>query len=146
MATVGTGHNVKVHYKGTLADGTEFDNSRNRGGTLNFQVGSGQLIKGFDQAVRGMGVGEVRTVTLKPSDAYGDSDPSAIVEVPKNVFAPEMELVIGNTVRGTSPTGEAITAKISSLNEETVTLDHNHPLAGQDLTFEIELIETDSES
>ena len=145
MATVGTGHNVKVHYKGTLADGTEFDNSRLRGDTLDFQVGSGQLIKGFDQAVRGMGVGEVKTVTLKPSDAYGVSDPSAIVEVPKSAFAPDTNFVVGNTVQGTSPMGQPITAKISSLNEETVVLDHNPPLAGQELTFEIELIETDSD-
>ena len=145
MATVGTGHNVKVHYKGTLADGTEFDNSRSHGGTLDFQVGSGQLIKGFDHAVRGMGVGEVKTVTLKPSDAYGVTDPSAIVEVPKSVFAPDTNFVVGNTVQGTSPTGQPVTAKISSLNEETVILDHNHPLAGQELTFEIELIETDSD-
>ena len=145
MATVGKGHNVKVHYKGTLADGTEFDNSRNRGDTLNFEVGSGQLIKGFDNAVRGMGLGEVKTVTLKPDEAYGDTDPSAIIEYPKNVFAPGAELIVGNTVQGTSPTGQPVMAKITSLGEDTVTLDHNHPLAGEELTFEIELIETDSE-
>ena len=145
MSTVDKGHNVKVHYKGTLSDGTVFDSSRERGDTLNFQVGSGQLIKGFDNAVKGMGVGEVRTVTLSPSEAYGESDPSAIVEYPKNLFAPGAELVVGNTVQGTSPMGQPVMAKITSLNEETVTLDHNHPLAGEELTFEIELIESDSE-
>ena len=145
MSTVDKGHNVKVHYKGTLSDGTIFDSSRERGDTLNFEVGSGQLIKGFDNAVKGMGVGEVRTVTLAPSDAYGDLDPSAIVEYPKSVFAPGTELVVGTTVQGSSPTGQPVMAKITSLNEETVTLDHNHPLAGEELTFEIELIETDSE-
>ena len=145
MATVGKGHNVKVHYKGTLTDGTEFDNSRTRGETLDFQVGSGQLIKGFDSAVNGMGIGEVKTVTLKPADAYGDTDPAAIVEYPKSAFAPGTQLEVGHTVQGTGPTGQPVMAKITSLNEETVTLDHNHPLAGEELTFEIELIESDSE-
>tara|TARA_Y100001963_G_C6762983_1_gene440570 strand:+ start:732 stop:1169 length:438 start_codon:yes stop_codon:yes gene_type:complete len=145
MTTVAKGHNVKVHYKGTLTDGTEFDNSRSRGETLDFQVGSGQLIKGFDTAVRGMGIGEVKTVTLKPTEAYGETDPAAIVEYPKSVFAPGTQLVVGHTVQGTGPTGQPVMAKITSLDEETVTLDHNHPLAGQDLTFEIELIESDSE-
>jgi peptidylprolyl isomerase len=145
MAVVTEGHNVKVHYKGTFEDGTEFDNSENTGATLDFQVGSGQMIKGFDHAVRGMGVGEVRTVTLIPTEAYGEVDPELQREYPKAAFPPDMEFEVGEQVRGQAPTGEPVVATIDSFTDDTVTLDHNHPLAGKDLTFEIILIESDSE-
>jgi len=145
MTTVKKGHNVKVHYKGTLKDGTEFDNSKNRGSTLNFQVGSGQMIKGFDNAVKGMGLGEVKTVTLAPNEAYGDVNPDAFKDFPKNAFPTDFDFKVGETVHGSSPQGQPMVAKIAALNDDTVTLDLNHPLAGEDLTFEIELIEVEGE-
>ena len=145
MTTIKKGHNVKVHYKGTLEDGTEFDNSKSRGSTLDFQVGAGQMIKGFDKAVKGMGLGEVKTVTLTPLEAYGDVDPDAFRDFPKNAFPNDFEFKVGETVHGASPQGQPMVAKIAALNEETVTLDLNHPLAGKDLTFEIEVIEVDGE-
>jgi FKBP-type peptidyl-prolyl cis-trans isomerase 2 len=145
MSLIKEGHNVKVHYKGTLTDGTEFDNSKNRGTPLEFEVGSGQVIKGFDSAVCGMGLGEVKTITLTPTDAYGDVNPDAIHEAPKTAFPPDFKFEVGTTVRGTAPTGEPLVAKILSETDQGVVLDHNHPLAGEDLTFEIEIIEYDNE-
>lgn len=84
--TVKNGQKVSVHYVGTLDDGTEFDNSRSRGDVISFEVGSGQLISGFDSALPGMVVGEVKSVSLTPEEAYGDVNPEAIETVPKNVF------------------------------------------------------------
>ena len=145
MSLIKEGHNVKVHYKGTLTDGTEFDNSKNRGATLDFEVGSGRMIKGFDQAVQGMGIGEVKTVTLKPAEAYGEVDPSLTREYPKSAFPADAEFEVGDEVHGHAPTGQPIVATIDSFTDDTVTLNHNHPLAGKELTFEIELIESDFE-
>jgi len=142
---VTTGHNVSVHYKGTLSDGTEFDNSRNRGEPMSFQVGSGQLLAGFNDAVVGMTIGETKTVTLVSNEAYGDPRPEAIQTIPRNAFAPDFEFEIGGTVQGNGPAGPFI-AKIQAVEEESVTLDLNHPLAGQDLTFEVELVSVDSET
>ena len=136
---VTTGHNVSVHYRGTLTDGTEFDNSRIRGETLDFQVGSGRMIRGFNDALLGMDVGDTKKVTLLPEDAYGDHNPEAIQPVPKDAFGPDFEFEIGGTVQGNGPRGPFL-AKIQSLDEEKVLLDMNHPLAGEELSFEIELV------
>ena len=145
MSLIKEGHSVTVHYKGTLSDGSEFDNSRSRGAPLEFEVGSGQLIKGFDEAVRGMGFGEVKTFTLAPSDAYGYHDPAAVQKYPKEAFPEDYNFVNGDSVEGHSPEGAPLVAKIISSTEDTVTLDLNHPLAGKDLIFEIEIIDyTDS--
>ena len=143
MSMIKEGHNVKVHYKGTLEDGTEFDNSKLRGQPIEFQVGAGQMIKGFDSGVRGMGLGEVKTFTIPSNEAYGDVNPEAIKEYPKNVFPPDFNFTVGGTVHGTTPTGQPAMARIVSYADETVILDHNHPLAGEDLTFEVEVIEID---
>jgi FKBP-type peptidyl-prolyl cis-trans isomerase 2 len=142
---VTTGQNVSVHYKGTLSDGTEFDNSRTRGEPMSFQVGSGQLLAGFNDAVVGMAIGETKTVTLESKEAYGDPRPDAIQEIPRTAFAPDFEFEIGGTVQGNGPAGPFI-AKIQAVQTESVTLDLNHPLAGQDLTFEVELVSVNTES
>lgn len=141
MSTVEKGNTVKVHYKGTLNDGTEFDNSRSRGSTLEFKVGSGQLINGFDTAVQGMGIGEVKIVTIKSKDAYGESHSEAFRDYPKSAFGEDFEFEVDGVVQGSDSQGNPLVARISAISEDTVTLDHNHPLAGKDLTFEIELIE-----
>ena len=145
MSLITKGHNVKVHYKGTLTDGTEFDNSKTRGNPIQVQVGSGQLISGFDSALQGMGLGEVKTFTVKTDDAYGAVKEEAIQEYPKTVFPQGYEFSVGSTVQGASPTGEQVLARIISLGESTVVLDHNHPLAGEDLTFEVEIIDIEGE-
>ena len=141
MSLIKNGHDVKVHYKGTLNDGTEFDNSRNRGNPLSVKVGSGQLIPGFDKALHGMGLGEVKTFTIPSTEAYGEVNESAIQEYPKTVFPQDFKFEVGAAVHGESPTGQPVMARIISFTENSVVLDHNHPLAGEDLTFEVEIIE-----
>ena len=135
---VETGHSVKVHYKGTFDDGTEFDNSKFRGQTLDFTVGSAQMLKGFNDAVVGMEVGETKSVTLTAAAAYGPIDPHAFQDCPKDKFE-NMDIEIGGMIRGNSPEGPFM-AKIHEIQEDNVVLDFNHPLAGKDLNFEIELV------
>ncbi len=136
---VTNGQNVSVHYVGTLSDGTEFDNSRTRGQTLDFQLGSGQLLTGFNDAIVGMSIGETKTITLTADEAYGQPQQEAIQDVPRQAFAEDFEFVVGGTVQGNGPAGQFI-AVVQSVNDEVVTLDLNHPLAGKDLTFEVELV------
>jgi peptidylprolyl isomerase len=129
------GETVAVHYTGTLDDGEEFDSSRERE-PLEFVIGSGQVIAGFDSAVTGLTVGESVTVSIPPEDAYGLSDPEAIIpfpieEVPEEFRIEGVQVMLGN----------GIPATVIEVTEDTVTIDANHPLAGQTLTFEIELVE-----
>ena len=127
------GDNVAVHYRGTLDDGSEFDSSEGRD-PLTFVVGSGQVIAGFDEAVRGLSVGESRTVRIEPEDAYGEYTDEAIIDFPAD-SAPEGlqvgdAVTLGNGGRGT----------VLEITDEFVKIDANHPLAGEALTFEIELV------
>jgi len=142
---VTNGNNIKVHYKGTLSNGTEFDNSHVRGETLDFQVGSGRMIPGFNNAVLGMAEGQTKKITIAPDDAYGPRDPKALQNVPRTAFSDDFEFILGGTIQGNGPRGPFL-AKIHALEETEVVLDLNHPLAGEELNFEIELvsIETDS--
>lgn len=132
------GQTVLVHYRGTLSDGTEFDSSRDRA-PLQFTLGEGQVIPGFDTAVSGLEVGDSATVTIPADEAYGQKDTQAVQEFPLDAFpeAPEA----GWTVELAAPDGSRLAATITHVGPETATLDFNHPLAGQDLTFEIELVE-----
>ena len=143
MKKIQKGNNISVHYVGTLDDGTKFDSSHDRGETLDFEVGSGQMIKGFDDAVTGMLPGEKKTVSLSPQDAYGEINPAAVQEVSLNAFPPDTDLQEGLTVFGENQDGNKIVAKVISLSEENVTLDFNHPLAGKNLNFEIEIVTVD---
>ena len=140
MSTVENSNTVTVHYTGTFNDGTQFDSSRNRE-PLSFKVGSGQVIEGFDKAVVGMTQGETKTFTLKPEDGYGVKNEEAIQEVEKINFPDGFNAEMGQTVTGQNQNGQNFNATIIAIQEDTVTLDFNHPLAGEDLTFEIELIE-----
>ena len=133
------GQNVKVHYKGTLDDGTVFDDSRERAQTLDFELGKEQLLPDFESAVIGMKVGE--TKEFKVTEGYGPRHPEAVVKVPRSAFPDGFDFAIGNSVQGTNPQGQEIQATISSVEEDGVLLDHNHPLAGHDLNFEVELVE-----
>lgn len=136
------GQNVSVHYRGTLSDGTEFDNSRVRGGPMTFELGSGELLAGFNNAVLGMAVGETKTIQIPTEEAYGNPRPEAVQRVPRGAFADDFEFIVGGTVQGNGPAGQFI-AKIQEVHDDFVVLDLNHPLAGMDLTFEIELISID---
>ena len=140
MSNVNEGQTVSLHYIGTFDDGTKFDSSRDRGQPLTFQVGSGQVIPGFDTAVRTMTVGETQDVRIEAAEAYGETNPEAFQDVPRAIFDPEMELVVDATVYGQQPDGSQMMARIVEFNDETVRLDLNHPLAGKPLNFNIELL------
>tara|TARA_E500000331_G_scaffold339093_1_gene368975 strand:+ start:505 stop:954 length:450 start_codon:yes stop_codon:yes gene_type:complete len=142
---VENGHNVKVHYRGTLTDGTEFDNSRTRGESLEFQVGSGGMIRGFVDAVVGMTVGETKSISIPPEQAYGPTVPEAIQEVDASAFANIPDMEVGGLIQGNGPQGPFV-AKVANITESMVTLDLNHPLAGETLNFEIELLNTEPPS
>ena len=134
------GSNVSVHYRGTLTDGTEFDNSRVRGETLDFQVGVTNMISGFTKAVIGMTEGQKKTITLSPDEAYGNRNPEAFQAFPKQAFGENFsQLAVGETVQGQGAEG-AFLAKVHEMSEDSVVLDLNHPLAGQELNFEIEVL------
>lgn len=134
------GRTVNVHYVGTLDDGTEFDNSRTRGETISFEVGAGQMIEGFDNAIDGMTIGETKEIKLQPEQAYGEVNPEAFQVVPTNMFTEGFEPKPGEMVQGSTAQGETFTARVHTLEEDTVTLDFNHPMAGKSLNFEIELV------
>ena len=137
---VKNGSNVSVHYRGTLNDGTEFDNSRVRGETLDFQVGVTKMIPGFTDALLGMTEGQKKTVTLSPENAYGERTEEAFQPFPKEAFGENFtQLEVGEMVQGNGPAG-AFLAKVHELNDDNVVLDMNHPLAGEELSFEIELL------
>lgn len=134
-----SGDTVQVHYTGTLGDGTVFDSSSGRE-PLDFTVGSGQVIPGFDSAVTGMNVGESKTFTIPCAEAYGDHDPRMVQDVPRSEMPADMELTLGMRLSARGPDGREIALVVNDITDETVKLDANHPLAGQDLTFAIELI------
>jgi len=142
MSEVKSGNTVSVHYRGTLLEnGEEFDSSYNRGESLTFQVGAGQMIPGFDQGVIGMKVGETKTIKVTPEVGYGFRNEEAIQEVPKSQFPNGFNYTVGATVQGhNADDGQQITATIVSAQDETVTLDFNHPLASKTLNFEVELL------
>ena len=133
-----SGDTVRVHYRGTLSDGAEFDSSAGRD-PLEFVVGSGQVIPGFDDAVAALEPGESVTVTIPAADAYGEHDERGLQPFPHEAFPSPPE--VGWALELSGPEGQRVPAVVVDVGEESVTLDFNHPLAGQDLTFEIELVE-----
>lgn len=139
MAQAQTGDTVRVHYSGTLSDGTEFDSSRGRE-PLQFTLGAGGIIPGFEQAVTGMETGEKKTVTIPAAEAYGARNEAMVQQVPRSQIPEEIELERGVQLRAEGPEG-AIIVTVTAFDDDTVTLDANHPLAGEDLTFELELVE-----
>ena len=128
-----------MHYTGTLEDGTQFDSSIDKT-PLTFTLGAGQMIKGFEDAIRGMKVGETNTVTLPPEEAYGEYDEDRIVVLDRAQFPIGMELSIGQRVPMQNSAGQQFTVTIIEIGTETVTVDANHELAGKTLIFEIELV------
>ena len=140
MSKVENGQTVNVHYTGTFEDGTKFDSSHDRGETLSFQVGSGQVVKGFNDALLGMSVGDTKTIQLTPENAYGDPVQEAIQEVPMSSFPEGTELTEGVTIIGQNGQGQQMMGRVVGLTDTTATIDFNHPLAGKNLNFEIELV------
>lgn len=140
MQQAKSGDTVKVHYNGRLTDGTTFDSSSGRD-PLEFKVGNGDVIKGFEAGVTGMSVGEKKTVHIPADEAYGQKDDERVVEFPRTNFPAEMEPEVGMQLNMTNGAGQVIPVMIVEVGEEVVTLDANHPLAGEDLIFDIELVD-----
>ncbi len=135
------GDTVKVDYTGKLDDGSIFDSSENHGKPLEFQVGSGQVISGFNDAVLGMSEGDEKEFRIPPAEAYGNHDPTLVQKVPREIFPQDIELMSGLVFEAGLPTGEKVPAMIADVGEGTVTVDLNHPLAGKTLNFKIKLRE-----
>ena len=140
MQQVKSGDKVKVHYHGKLTNGETFDSSEGRS-PLEFEVGGGMVIKGFDDGVTGMSIGEKKTVNIPFNEAYGPRNPEMIIEFPKDRFPQDMEIEVGMPLAMSGGNGEQFQVVVTEIKEESVMLDANHPLAGQDLVFDIELVE-----
>ena len=140
MTQVKSGDTVRIHYTGTLADGSTFDSSEGRD-PLEFTVGSGQIIPGLDTAMPGMAVGETKRVEVPAEQAYGEPNADALQAVPRSEIPADIPLDIGTQLQVQTPSGQVMPVTVAEVTEEQVTLDANHPLAGKDLTFDIELVE-----
>ncbi len=140
MAQAKVGDVVRVHYKGYFDDGTVFDTSRNAE-PFEFTLGNDMVIPGFENAILGMEVGDVRTVEISPEEGYGERREDLVIEIDKNQVPPEIQPEVGMMLQLQSGQGEAIPVMVSAIGETTITLDGNHPLAGKKLNFEIELVE-----
>ncbi len=142
MSQAKAGSSVKIHYTGTLDDGTQFDSSAGRD-PLAFELGSGQVIPGFDKAVDGMTVGDSKTVNIPAEDAYGPHQPAMVQDVPKNALPDDLEPAEGMGLQAQGPDGQLVNLVITEVKEESITVDGNHPLAGKALNFDIELVSID---
>jgi len=140
MAQAQNGDTVRVHYTGKVKDGTVFDSSINRD-PLEFTLGEGLLIPGFEQAVLGMSPGESKTVEVPADQAYGPHRKEMVVEIDRREFPPHFHPEVGQQLQIPRPDGRVTRLIVTEVSEETVTLDANHPLAGQDLIFDIQLLE-----
>jgi len=139
MAKVKKGDKIKAHYRGTLDDGTEFDNSAG-GDPIEFEVGSGALIPGFESAVVGMEAGEKKTLTVPVDEAYGPRRDELLLTVPRDEVPSDLDAAVGESLV-LERNGQEIEVIVKNVSETGLTLDANHPLAGRDLIFEIEMLE-----
>ncbi|MGD8366046.1 MAG: peptidylprolyl isomerase [Desulfobacterales bacterium] len=139
MDTVENGKFVSVAYTGTLENGEVFDTSR-EGQPMEVQVGTGQLIEGFEKALMGMAVNEKKVFTIGPDEAYGDRDESLTRDFARKEVPPELNPEVGMTVGLTTADGRQMPAQIVAVDDEKVTVDMNHPMAGKTLTFDIEVV------
>ena len=134
------GKTVKVHYKGTLDDGTVFDSSEGRD-PIEFEMGSGALIPGFEAAVAEMEIDETRNVTIPCEEAYGAVNEEMVGQIPHSSLPEDIEPEIGMVLSMQSPEGDDMPVRIVAMGDDQLTLDANHPLAGQNLTFELTVVE-----
>ncbi|MBO9465503.1 peptidylprolyl isomerase [Tropicibacter sp. R15_0] len=139
MTQAKSGDTVRIHYTGTLDDGSTFDSSAGRD-PLEFKLGSGQVIPGFDKGVDGMTVGEKKTIHIPADEAYGQKDDRAVQAIPRENIPDDIPLEVGIQLQMQSPTGQVMPVTVTEVTDTEVTLDANHPLAGKDLTFELELV------
>jgi FKBP-type peptidyl-prolyl cis-trans isomerase 2 len=142
MAAAKDGDKVKVHYKGTLDDGSVFDSSAGKE-PLEFTLGAGGIIPGFENGVKGMEKGEKKTIKIPCAQAYGPIQPDGITEVPKTEFPKDLDLQLGRQFQMSDGEGSVFVVTVINVTDDKVTIDGNHPLAGKDLTFELELVSID---
>lgn len=140
MAEAQEGDAVKVHYKGTLTDGTVFDDSHDRG-PLEFTIGEGEIIPGFEKAVTGMSPGETRSAEIPADEAYGEEREELVATIGRSEFPDDVEPEVGQRLEIRQEEGPPLVVTVTEVAESEVTLNGNHPLAGEDLNFEIELLE-----
>lgn len=140
MEQVKDGDVVRVHYTGKLTNGKQFDSSKGRE-PLEFTVGAGQMIKGFDDAMPGMTVSEKKTINILPEDAYGQKDEQAIIEFSKENIPKDMKLEVGMQLQLRNENGQPFPVTVAEIKDDVIVLDTNHSLAGKELVFDIELIE-----
>jgi len=139
MAQAQHGDTVKIHYTGTLQDGTVFDSSEGHD-PLEFTLGDGQVIVGFEEAVTGMRSGEKKQVNIPADKAYGQRNEEMILQAPRDQVPPDIEPEVGQQLQMGGPNGETVVVRVTEVTDEHITLDANPPLAGKDLTFDIELV------
>ncbi len=140
MSTVKENDSVKVHYTGTLSDGSVFDSSRDKD-PIEFKLGEGQIIPGFEKGLMDMTVGETKTINIPSKEAYGERSDQMIQEVPKAQLPPEVNPEVGMGLMSQTPDGQQMQLTVTEVKDESIVVDANHPLAGKDLTFEVELME-----
>ncbi len=140
MATANDGDTVQVHYTGRLDDGTVFDSSEGRD-PLSFKVGAGQVVPGFEEAVTGMQVGDSKTVRIPPGDAYGERRDELLLDVPSEQLPEGLEPEVGMELGLRGQDGQTTPVRVAAVKDEAVTLDANHPLAGEPLTFDVKLVD-----
>jgi peptidylprolyl isomerase len=139
MSKAKKGDQVAVHYTGKLTDGTVFDSSEGRE-PLAFELGAGMMIKGFDAAVDGMEIGDKVTAEIPAAEAYGESNPELIFDIPKTNFPPDLNPQTGQQLAMSQPNGQQVPVKVKEVKDDSVVIDANHDLAGKDLVFDIELV------
>ena len=140
MTEASDGHTVRFHYRGTLDDGVEFDSSKGRD-PVETTLGGGTILPAIEQALRGMAVGDEKSLQVPAADAFGPRDASLVRQVARSQLPDGVPIELGTRLRAENPEGQEVVLTIVALSETEVTLDANHPLAGRDLTFELELIE-----
>lgn len=138
MSQAKQGDKVSVHYTGRLNDGTEFDSSRDRS-PLEFTIGEAQVIPGFEEAVVGMDVDESKTISIPAAAAYGDYRQEMVFKIERTELPPSLDPQVGQRLQKGESDGRNMVVTVVEVSEESITLDANHPLAGQELTFDIEL-------
>lgn len=139
MQQVKAGDTVRIHYHGTLSDGTIFDSSLERE-PLEFTAGSGQVIPGFNNAVVGMNVGEKKSIHIPADEAYGQPSEDMFIEFPKSQFPEDVKPEVGSAMHLSDDQGNVFPVTVREVKEDSVVLDGNHPLAGKDLNFDLELV------
>lgn len=140
MRQVQEGDTVRIHYTGTLDNGTQFDSSAGQD-PIEFTLGNKDVIPGFENGVKGMQIGDQKKIHIPAEEAYGERNDSLVEQVPLQNFPDDLELQVGMQLQAQSPNGENFNVIVTALNEEAATIDGNHPLAGEALNFELELVE-----